>query len=659
MAVTDPLSIAPMLLFSLLSAASLMPDPLPSTAVSAEMTRLPQAIASFGAAPHAGDVYVFGGHIGRTHEHSAENLSGDFLRVDIADGSVEELPGGTRLQGLAMVSHGNHIVRIGGLSARNPQGADEDLHSVDEVLAYNIETKTWSQLPSLPAPRSSHDAVVVGDMIYVAGGWDLSGETKTWCDSVLSLDMQNLDRGWTEHEQPFGRRALTVASDGEHLFVIGGLTEDGRPARDVNIMSLADATWSEGPRLPEKGFGASAWCLNGSVHVALSDGSVHRLDDGWTEVASLAFRRMFPRLMPDGEGGLAVVAGAHTGGHVPWVERLHFDESGHQGVTAQVVTLQHEGLAKQRFGIFEHKGWLYGLGGNTSTEGHQFKPDNFLAQTFRIHPGSGTFEMLSDLPAARQSMVVTSTGWPERVQWALGGFGHDGDEERSQNGILRYSLEQDEWTEAGKLHKPLTQFGSATRDESLWIFGGLDYDPDRLEEFEHQDAILAVDLSGDEPTVQEMGKLPEPRRAFGGAMVGDAYFMVGGMREDFQQLETCWRFDFETTKWSPIATPSRPRISPDLVALGGKLYLIGGSSKRDDKFQADATIEVYDPVANAWSLFMEEIPVPARNLIATTWGDDHLLLVSAHSEEPELKLAFLSPGAPPASAEAVEASVSR
>jgi hypothetical protein len=31
----------------------------------------------------------------------------------------------------------------------------------------------------LPAPRSSHDAVVLGNKLYVVGGWQLNGSTES------------------------------------------------------------------------------------------------------------------------------------------------------------------------------------------------------------------------------------------------------------------------------------------------------------------------------------------------------------------------------------------------------------------------------------------------------------------------------------------------
>jgi len=55
------------------------------------------------------------------------------------------------------------IVVVGGASAQQPTG-------MTRVDAYNVETKTWSQLAPLPEPRLRHGATTIDGKIYVAGG---------------------------------------------------------------------------------------------------------------------------------------------------------------------------------------------------------------------------------------------------------------------------------------------------------------------------------------------------------------------------------------------------------------------------------------------------------------------------------------------------------
>ena len=95
---------------------------------------LPEPVSSFGAVVADGYLYVYSGHTGTEHDHSAANLSQHFRRVALEGGSDwEVLPMETPLQGLALVAHGGKIYRVGGMNARNATTDDkEDLHSTTE-----------------------------------------------------------------------------------------------------------------------------------------------------------------------------------------------------------------------------------------------------------------------------------------------------------------------------------------------------------------------------------------------------------------------------------------------------------------------------------------------------------------------------------------------
>ena len=72
---------------------------------------------------------------------------------------------GEALQSVVLVAHGERLIRVGGMLARNHRGEEEDLHSVSTVASYDPSARTWTPLPSLPEARSSHGAAVVGDTL--------------------------------------------------------------------------------------------------------------------------------------------------------------------------------------------------------------------------------------------------------------------------------------------------------------------------------------------------------------------------------------------------------------------------------------------------------------------------------------------------------------
>lgn len=293
---------------------------------------LPEAVSSFGGAVHDGWLYVYGGHVGAEHAHSAENLSQRFLRVQLSGGSNwEELPMQTPLQGLPLVAHGDKVYRVGGLSARNADvEAVEDLYSTDEFAGYDPQSREWTALEPLPNPRSSHNAVVIGDRLYVVGGWQLAGKPPgTWQSDALFYDFADPQSGWQKlPASPFKRRALAASHWHGKLVALGGMGVDGKVSMRVDFFDPQTGSWSQGPDLPGNGmagFGISACNLDGELFVSGILGTVLRLsDDGtrWEKAASMVTGRFFHQLLPATDDTLVAVGGASEDSHLTDIETI-------------------------------------------------------------------------------------------------------------------------------------------------------------------------------------------------------------------------------------------------------------------------------------------------------------------------------------------------
>ena len=303
----------------------------PAVEIESALPKLPEGVASFGAAVCDGWLYVYSGHTGTAHDHSRENLSQKFLRVRLdGQGQWEELPMETPLQGLPLVAHGGNVYRIGGLSARNASGEDEDLHSVDEFCRFDPDSKKWETLTPLPEPRSSHDAVVIGDKLYVVGGWKLSGSSDgQWLETAWLCDLSSDAPQWEALPQPpFQRRALATAAWGDKLLVMGGIDDERITHNRVDCFDPATGKWTQLADYPGgamNGFGMSAWGLDGTVYASGWEGTIHKLtDDGqqWQELEKLQLPRFFHRLMPKGNDSIFVVGGATEQGHVGVTEEV-------------------------------------------------------------------------------------------------------------------------------------------------------------------------------------------------------------------------------------------------------------------------------------------------------------------------------------------------
>lgn len=301
---------------------------------------LPLAISSFGAAHLDGSLYVYGGHIGRQHVHSFENLSQLFLRHPVDLDSPGPTPGwlalppGRPLQGTALIEYDGALYRVGGMRADNPRREPGELYSVKSAARFLPEENRWQRFMALPAGRSSHDLAVVGDLLVVAGGWELRGsvEDPLWERSVFALDLTTLDGDsigqWRVlTETPIGVRAnAAVGFDGK-LWVLGGLDDNGDTTRRVDIYDPAADTWTPGPELPASGslngFGADAVTTGDALLISQADGRIYSIrsgDDDWTHASDLHEHRFFHRLVSDGEA-LFAIGGANRSGHLNSVER--------------------------------------------------------------------------------------------------------------------------------------------------------------------------------------------------------------------------------------------------------------------------------------------------------------------------------------------------
>lgn len=280
-------------------------------------TPMPQPASSFGAVACDGWLYVYGGHTAETHSYSIDSVSGQFHRLNLAEHQTwEELPGGPPLQGMNLATWHGKIYRIGGMRPRNKSSEPADVRSVADCACFDPATKQWSDLPALPDPRSSHDIAVVGDKLFVVGGWDLTGKADEarWADRALILDLSAKQPQWKSVKEPFRRRALVAAAYDNKVYVIGGFEPDSEPSKDVDVYDPASDTWTSGPQLPgpkQNGFGPAACSLDGRLYVSVADGTLYQLNEAsasWEKVASTT-PRIVHRLAPTGSE-LLVIGGA-------------------------------------------------------------------------------------------------------------------------------------------------------------------------------------------------------------------------------------------------------------------------------------------------------------------------------------------------------------
>jgi hypothetical protein len=288
--------------------------------VARALPDLPFGITSFGAAIVDQKVYICAGHLGPAHEYDREGQSDRFLRLDLRSPHEWETIGTVpRRAGLAMVSYGGKVYRIGGFEARNKKGETADMHSMPDFSRFDPTSGRWEDLAPMPKGRSSHDAIVVGSRLIVVGGWELRGtEPSVWHDTALQIDLSVAQPAWFElPKPPFRRRALALGECQGKVYALGGMQEHGGPTTTTYVLDLATGKWSEGPKLPGEGlqgFGGSAVTCAGRCYATTYSGKLCCLSkDGkaWQDAGQLTRPRFFHRLLCVGDSSLIAIGGGN------------------------------------------------------------------------------------------------------------------------------------------------------------------------------------------------------------------------------------------------------------------------------------------------------------------------------------------------------------
>lgn len=612
---------------------------------------LPDAITSFGACRVGPWLYVYGGHTGRAHQHSRDNVIGSFRRIDLdsGDGQWQELPEGPALQGTALVAAPDgSLYRVGGTDARNERGEDDDMHSTASVQRFDPEAMQWSDATPLPEARSSHDAIVCDGRLYVVGGWTLAGdEAPVWHDTAWVADLGQQPLVWQELPSPgVRRRACAVAAFDGRVAVLGGLGPDGM-MRSVQVFDPATQKWQDGPELPGFAFGTAALGVGDSLCTTLGDGRIVRWngrDDAWLPCARLETSRFFARLVPSTQPGRVVaLGGAGRGGHLKTIEHPAID--GRAVAEVREYALPAPGKVALRQALVQRDNTLYALGGNRGLEGERFREEQFATDIWKVDLTAMAAEAFGELPEGRQSMA-TATLDGRRGELVVGGLGVVDGTVRSVDGALRFDPRQGRVVPfPAKLDMPRTACQVVRRGDLVYVIGGIDFRPDGGGDDEVTTGdpldVLVCDLSAEEPAWRPSGiRLPRLRRSFGTALVGDRLYLIGGLGARFEHAGPCDVYDFGDGSWSELDAPTA-WVSPQIAVIEGRVHVACGGTMRGQRFTEDRSVVVFDEAAG-WRTIVEELPFGVRNVQMLARGN-RLLFYAI--EDGEVRIRTFEPDA--------------
>ncbi len=238
------------------------------------------------AKAHGNYIYAFGG-FAYSEDHNPKWKSLDVIeRYDISEDRWEvigKLPSPRSSNAIAQI--GNSVFLVGGWDATPLHEGDYNGTFYESIVRFDLTTEKAEEYPiSVPKPaRRAFTATKHNGELVIAGGLTQGGRHFNLLDQVLSL---NIETGtWTELPSlPFPNFAPAIQSVQNKLFLFGGFRMDGDDYSYVNhIYNMGNSDWKHTGRYlrERKGFVQpvlldknTAGLLGGHTYDTQNDGPV-------------------------------------------------------------------------------------------------------------------------------------------------------------------------------------------------------------------------------------------------------------------------------------------------------------------------------------------------------------------------------------------------
>lgn len=130
--------------------------------------------------------------------------------------------------------------------------------------------------------------------------------------------------------------------------------------------------------------------------------------------------------------------------------------------------------------------------------------------------------------------------------------------------------------------------------------------------------------------------LAHPTKALAGAKLADGKVLVaGGSNETDKTLSDAAIFDPQTNTITPAAPMNVRRMAFTLTTLAdGRVLAVGGWSDTESPSASTATLEVYDPATNAWTLLAPKLARARHDHVAFLLPDCRVAILAGQSVLP-------------------------
>src|SRR5215218_4488522 len=215
-------------------------------------------------------------------------------------------------------------------------------------------------------------------------------------------------------------------------------------------------------------------------------------------------------------------------------------------------------------------------------------------------------------PAPSQRTEVAAAAVGRRI-WVLGGYAPDG---ATLATVEVYDTAANRWERGPDLPVAVNHAMAATLDGVLYIAGGNDGDGPSPQ---------VARLDGDR--WRTLAPLPQGRSAGGLVALDGRLYLVGGVVEGGLAADT-QVYDPAADAWSPAPGLPTPREHLGAAASAGKVYVVGG--RVGGAANNLGTAEAFDPARGRWT-GLAELPTPRGGLAATATAGGQVVAVDRKS----------------------------
>ncbi|MBC87361.1 MAG: hypothetical protein CL677_09310 [Bdellovibrionaceae bacterium] len=255
-------------------------DPRTSGSLDYDIQQKPRILgnarSSFGSIAVNGDVYVVGGHQGFEHTYPPESFSKEVHYYNQEQNSWTQLADKIHpVHGVTVAYHNGYLYAFGGFAYS--QEHDPKWKSLSVIERYSIANNTWEVIGHLPEPRSSNAIGVVGDKVYLLGGWDATpkfagDKDGTFHASVVEFDLNTQQARHADFSMPQPlRRAFTATVKDSSIYIGGGITQGGSHFNVLDeiwsIDPLEHTQWTQRASLPFANFAPAMMSLKGELYM--------------------------------------------------------------------------------------------------------------------------------------------------------------------------------------------------------------------------------------------------------------------------------------------------------------------------------------------------------------------------------------------------------